>query len=62
MKPSDEDYADMFDMIESARSTIEQLEEEPYSPKREAALRLLRERLSFAIRQLNRVESHSHRN
>lgn len=62
MKPSDQDYADMFEAIESARSTIEELEEEPHSPKREAALRLLREHLSFAIRQLNRVESHSHRN
>lgn len=48
--------------IERARRLLETLEAQPASPKRDAALTLLRERQAAAILRLNEIDSESHRN
>ena len=57
----DPEYGRLLRAVERSRATIERLEGEPPSPKRESALELIRHRHGQALQRLSELESHSHR-
>jgi hypothetical protein len=59
---ADDPYSDLLQALDEVGTKIAELEEMPKSPKRETALRLLREQQSAAFGRLRELTSDSNRN